>query len=250
MHKNESCSEDGNYYENQLAELMDLRQAVRLESNPNSSTSPSTSWTKTPPTMSTTTTTMKVMLFRKSQLSNQNYKVRTPTRDKNGISLLFEYYNQVRIKTEREKENLKEKKTSETEWIDSLWCALTKNVSALLCWTTLLPTRSQPWHLFWMVSFASLFFSSCFCFCMLTINHCWDCYSYQWGYDLTSDYDLPMTEQCAGTTNVFEIVQHNVKTRKREHDSFFIVALLHKQSLSLSLSIQATMSRDAWLRVI
>ena len=29
MHKNESCSEDGNYYENQLAELMDLRQAVR-----------------------------------------------------------------------------------------------------------------------------------------------------------------------------------------------------------------------------
>ena len=46
MHKNEFCSEDGNYYENQLAELMDLRQAVRLESNPNSSTSPSTSWTK------------------------------------------------------------------------------------------------------------------------------------------------------------------------------------------------------------
>ena len=42
MHKNESCSEDGNYYENQLAELMDLRQAVRLESNPNSSTYPST----------------------------------------------------------------------------------------------------------------------------------------------------------------------------------------------------------------
>ena len=81
---------------------MDLRQAVRLEWNPNSSTSPSTSWTKTPPTMSTTTTTMKVMLFRKSQLWNQNCKVRTPTRDKNGISLLFEYYNQVRIKTETE----------------------------------------------------------------------------------------------------------------------------------------------------
>ena len=44
----EHYSEDGNYYENQLAELMDLRQAVR-----------------------------------------------TPTRDKNGISLLFEYYNQL-----------------------------------------------------------------------------------------------------------------------------------------------------------
>ena len=102
--------------------------------------------------MSTTTTTMKVMWFRKSQLSNQNYKVRTPTRDKNGISLLFEYYNQVRTMTEREKENWKKKKTSETKWIDSLWCAVTKNVSALLCWTTLLPTRSQPWHLFWMVS--------------------------------------------------------------------------------------------------
>jgi len=44
----EHYSEDGNFYENQLAELMDLRQAVR-----------------------------------------------TPTRDKNGISLLFEYYNQL-----------------------------------------------------------------------------------------------------------------------------------------------------------
>lgn len=44
----EHYSEDGNYYENQLAELMDLRQAVR-----------------------------------------------TPTRDRNGICLLFEYYNQL-----------------------------------------------------------------------------------------------------------------------------------------------------------
>ena len=82
MHKNESCSEDGNYYENQLAELMDLRQAVRLESNPNSSTSPSTSWTKTPPTMSTTTTTTKVMLLRKSQLSTKiiRWELRQETR--------------------------------------------------------------------------------------------------------------------------------------------------------------------------
>ena len=44
----EHYSEDGTNYENQLAELMDIRQAMR-----------------------------------------------TPTRDNNGIALLFEYYNQV-----------------------------------------------------------------------------------------------------------------------------------------------------------
>ena len=144
--------------------------------------------------------------------------------------------------TERGKEKWKKMKTSETKR-----CAVNKTFQLYFVERRFFPPdRSLGIYFEWWVEilqelllFRIIVFSSCFCFCMLTINHCWYCSCYQWDYDLTSDYDLPMTEQCAGTTNVFERVQHNVKTKK-EHNSFFIVSHCCTNRASVCLAINSS----------